>query len=844
MHRAVLLAGLSAFAAGAHEVVWSRLLGRAVGNTAIGVGLTLAAFMIGSGAGALLVPRFALWRRVRLGYAGAELAIGVGALLLLFYGLYLPPPSAWLGLGVAADVLLAGAISCLPALAMGATYPLLVEATATEGRRPVRLLYVAGLGGVVAGTLGGAIVLGPAIGLGRLAVAAAALNVVLSVLALRWLPKTGSPKADAPREISGMRASLEDRDAVARFAAAGILGLAAQTVWNRVALPYAGVSTFTFASIVAVYVLAQACGFALHQRFGAGHDRVLGNVSLALAPVLVIASFGLVSPGVQLPSQEGSPVAWFGGMGAIVMAVVGPPAFLLGISQASALYGVEQRAAGWGRRAGVVAGIGTIASALGALFASLVGMATVGPRWTIVLASVPIVVVAGRRAPALTAGAAIAAVALAALSPGPRWFLGTSYDDAPVYYAEHGVQDTTAVIAVDLPVQPRSRFLVANGVSYASDIVYAQRYMRLLAHLPALAAHEEETALVICVGTGTTLDALRAYDFERIDAVDISPSIRRTLRFFAHVNNGFEDDDRVRFVVDDGARYLRRTDVRYDVITLEPPPPRAPGASSLYSMEFYEAARARLKPGGALAQWLPLHGMSGAELAALVRTFVRTFEHATLHLSERNEAVLLGVLGARGTDVGTDPAPTERISRASVQRDLGRIGAGAQNLLYDTYVLSGSRLAAAAGEGEVVRDLWPMPEFAPLAGANEGVLAADEFVERLLAASEAHPGTFAALLLPAVPSYLRKERRRDDAWDRAVVIRAMRAWLERDPADPYVQHVFGFGPLLEGRLERVAKELSREEEERLRAFMAAQRRSVLDVRDPPLAIQLDRVAPF
>ena len=49
---ALLLALCSAVAAGGHEIAWSRLLGRAVGHTSLGVGLALAAFMAGSGAGA------------------------------------------------------------------------------------------------------------------------------------------------------------------------------------------------------------------------------------------------------------------------------------------------------------------------------------------------------------------------------------------------------------------------------------------------------------------------------------------------------------------------------------------------------------------------------------------------------------------------------------------------------------------------------------------------------------------------------------------------------------------------------------------------------------------------
>jgi len=92
------------------------------------------------------------------------------------------------------------------------------------------------------------------------------------------------------------------------------------------------------------------------------------------------------------------------------------------------------------------------------------------------------------------------------------------------------------VVWVDQPGEPRIRRLVSSGVSYSGDSVFAQRYMRLLAHLPSLAARNNRRALLICVGTGSTGAALATYGYESITAVDISPSILRQLNYFVHVN--------------------------------------------------------------------------------------------------------------------------------------------------------------------------------------------------------------------------------------------------------------------------------------------------------------------
>ena len=59
-------------------------------------------------------------------------------------------------------------------------------------------------------------------------------------------------------------------------------------------------------------------------------------------------------------------------------------------------------------------------------------------------------------------------------------------------------------------------------------------------------------------------------------------------------------------VIDDGRRYLERTNQQYDVITIDPPPPvEAAGSSLLYSKEFYTTIKQRLRPDGVLQQWLP-----------------------------------------------------------------------------------------------------------------------------------------------------------------------------------------------------------------------------------------------
>ena len=50
----------------------------------------------------------------------------------------------------------------------------------------------------------------------------------------------------------------------------------------------------------------------------------------------------------------------------------------------------------------------------------------------------------------------------------------------------------------------------------------------------------------------------------------------------------------------------------YDLIISEPSNPWVAGVGSLFTREFFEAARDRLAPGGALVQWFHIYDMDDA----------------------------------------------------------------------------------------------------------------------------------------------------------------------------------------------------------------------------------------
>jgi spermidine synthase len=109
-------------------------------------------------------------------------------------------------------------------------------------------------------------------------------------------------------------------------------------------------------------------------------------------------------------------------------------------------------------------------------------------------------------------------------------------------------------------------------------------------------------------------------------------------------NFGAYQNPELQIRIRDGRRELMRSVERYDVITLEPPPPSAAGVVNLYSRDFYKLAASRLQPNGLFAQWIPLATQNDDDTRSLVRSFLDIFPYATLWTTELHETLLIGSL--------------------------------------------------------------------------------------------------------------------------------------------------------------------------------------------------------
>src|SRR5438105_8146547 len=140
---ALVLLGVTAFAALLDEIAWTRVLVMIVGGSTYAFTLILLVFLLGIGLGSLIVARRSTPRADTA--AAAALAQGVtglgAAALFVFFGFlpaYIIAVFQISGLSAASRLLLMavaiGAVVLIPAIGMGMTFPLLTDLTARDRR--------------------------------------------------------------------------------------------------------------------------------------------------------------------------------------------------------------------------------------------------------------------------------------------------------------------------------------------------------------------------------------------------------------------------------------------------------------------------------------------------------------------------------------------------------------------------------------------------------------------------------------------------------------------------------------------------------------------------------------
>jgi spermidine synthase len=141
------------------------------------------------------------------------------------------------------------------------------------------------------------------------------------------------------------------------------------------------------------------------------------------------------------------------------------------------------------------------------------------------------------------------------------------------------------------------------------------------------------------------------------------------------------EDKRVRVIPTDGRNYILATPKYYDVITAEPSNPWIAGIANLYTREFYEVIKSKLRDDGIFAQWFHNYSMSPDDFRMVFRTFAEAFPYVSLWSMKESDFLLVGSKREQVFDY----AALEKIynNNPSLRSDLEYLG------LSDIYAVQG-----------------------------------------------------------------------------------------------------------------------------------------------------------
>jgi len=634
-------------------------------------------------------------------YGYAELGVAaLGLLVVLAFPLlegfarvfarYAVDARGWhhLSLGSHLFQMMAAVLLMMPVtILMGTTLSLLIRHLlagdiGSAGWR-IGALYGFNTAGAALGCFATDLFLVPGVGLLRTQLVAVSINVFVGVAVILLTnrstanlpppvpapPPAHAPDQAGPRLLSGSVAPVAWALFFSGFASMGM-----EIVWFRFLSASLGAYRAVFSLMLAVILigiwLGSLAGGYSARRWGRPVERymLVQAVFIFATPLLLIAFDGpaaeafLMKRILRLPPDMGLPVltqAW--GVVRPILEVIGLPSFLVGFSFPLANAYVQRLQSKVGRRAGSLYLANTFGAVSGSLAAGFLLLPGLGSQRSVLflclasgLAIVFLQVAKAKEQPAarwrakyglFTVCLVMTCVILISWSRLPaNYLMMKSFPrlspDMRVLATAEGLNEILMVIE-----EPAGdRFLLTNGHSMSGTASRLQRYMRAFVHIPLLQMDSPSSVLVICFGVGNTLHAASLHPtIRRLDTVDLSEQIFTYARYFRKGNRNVMADGRVSIFVNDGRLHLQMTPpASYDLITLEPPPITFAGTASLYSREFYQLARSRLKDGGFVTQWLPLYQVSPAIGLSMIRAFLDVFPNAVLLSGMQKELILMG----------------------------------------------------------------------------------------------------------------------------------------------------------------------------------------------------------
>lgn len=640
------------------EISWSRQMGLLFGYSTHAAAVVLAAYFVGLAAGNSLGGRLAHRVNPLKAYAVAELAVAGWSCLV---PVILAAAHTELGSGLLRNDSVAlqiavRAVFCLMVLlpatvAMGSTLPLMAEfllRSRPTGITLVSRAYAFNTAGAFTGVVVATLLLLVVVGVRSSGFVAAGLSATCGIVALMVELRDGrqrltndplGPKVEAASEAPD---TIELAATVSRCwtVLAGVCGfgtLALQVLYLRLFSLVFHNSTYTFGIVLAVNLLALAFGAWLASVFlrRVSAESILTSCCWAggmLAAFSVIA-FARITE-LQYFQAGDTFASYLTAATLLVAVIVFPPVTLLGMILPTLWKAATDETLRQVKTIGTMTMVNTLSAAVGSLAASFVMLPLLGLWGSFVAVTVIFCAVScwlyarqnrHRSLILVVLSVVVVAVPLTIPPGAERWAAPTDEQLVRRWQSAYGWIDVVRDVADGSLKVRQNRHYRFGSTGAEAARMYRQ------AHLPLLLHSEPRDVAFLGLGTGLTAAGAVAHEqLDSINIVELIPEVVDAARLLSEANFGIVDHPKVLIDIDDAHHFLQGTNKRFDVIVSDLFVPWESETGYLYTVEHYQQARTRLRPGGLFCQWLPLYQLGQAEFEMIADSFASVFPKSTL----------------------------------------------------------------------------------------------------------------------------------------------------------------------------------------------------------------------
>jgi spermidine synthase len=183
----------------------------------------------------------------------------------------------------------------------------------------------------------------------------------------------------------------------------------------------------------------------------------------------------------------------------------------------------------------------------------------------------------------------------------------------------------------------------------------------MMTHVPILAHGNAKEVLIVGGGDcGIAEEVLKHKSVKRVTQVEIDASVVEfSKEHFPEFTGPVLGDKRFDLIIDDGMKYVAKTDRRFDVIIVDSTDPQGPG-KVLFSQKFYAACRRCMTKGAVMVTQNGVPILQPEELTSGIAKFRKLFADGSCYLA----AIPTYVGGHMAMGWATDNA---RLRQASIR---------------------------------------------------------------------------------------------------------------------------------------------------------------------------------